>query len=209
MVNLTIDGIALSVPEQTTILDAAAKAGVHIPTLCYWEGLNEIGACRVCVVEVEGYERLFTACNSIVEEGMVIHTNSKKARNARRTNVELILSQHDSNCATCVRSGNCALQKVANDLNIQKLPYEKQIPELPCSPDFPLQRDYAKCIKCMRCIQVCDKIQASGIWDLVNTGSRTAVRSTALTKPATPLCPYFLARSTAVLQAAEGGTLSR
>ena len=73
MVNLTIDGIALSVPEQTTILDAAAKAGVHIPTLCYWEGLNEIGACRVCVVEAEGYERLFTACNSIVEEGMVIH----------------------------------------------------------------------------------------------------------------------------------------
>ena len=175
MVNVTIDGIQLQVPERTTILDAAAKAGVQIPTLCYWEGLNEIGACRVCVVEVEGYERLFTACNNTVDEGMVIYTNSKKARNARKTNVELILSEHDSNCATCVRSGNCALQKLSNDLNIQTLPYEKKLTDVSCSPDFPLQRDYAKCIKCMRCIQVCDHIQASNVWDIVNTGSHTTV----------------------------------
>jgi len=175
MVNVTIDGVKLKVPERTTILDAAKLAGVHIPTLCYWKGLNEIGACRVCVVEVEGYDRLFTACNNTVDEGMVIHTNSKKAMTARRNNVELILSEHNSNCATCVRSGNCSLQRIANDLNIQDIPFEKKLPTQKSNPNFPLIRDYTKCIKCMRCIQVCDKIQNAHIWDVVNTGSRTTV----------------------------------
>ncbi len=175
MVNVTIDGITLQVPEKTTILDAASQAGVHIPTLCFMKELNEIGACRVCVVEVEGYERLFTACNNTVAEGMVIHTNSKKARDARKINVKLILSQHNTNCAVCVRSGNCTLQKVANDLNIHSLPYVKQLPENKSSLKFPLIRDYDKCIKCMRCIQVCDKIQNTHIWDVVNTGSRVTV----------------------------------
>ena len=175
MVNVTIDGIKLQVPEKTTILDAASQAGVHIPTLCFMKELNEIGACRICVVEVEGYERLFTACNNTVAEGMVIHTNSKKARDARKTNVKLILSQHNTNCAVCVRSGNCTLQKVANDLNIHSLPYKKQLPENKSDVRFPLIRDYDKCIKCMRCIQVCDKIQNSNIWDVVNTGSRVTV----------------------------------
>ncbi len=175
MVNVTIDGVKLAVPERTTILDAAKMAGIQIPTLCYWEGLNEIGACRVCVVEVEGFERLFTACNNTVDEGMVIRTNSKKARTARRNNVELILSQHNSNCATCVRSGNCALQQISTDLGIQSIPFEKQIPEVTGNPDFPLIRDASKCIKCMRCVQVCDKIQDSHVWDVINTGSRVTV----------------------------------
>ncbi len=182
MVNITIDGINLSVPEKTTILDAASQAGVHIPTLCYMKELNEIGACRVCVVEVEGYERLFTACNNTVAEGMVIHTNSKKARDARKTNVKLILSQHNTNCAVCVRSGNCTLQKVANDLNIHSIPYEKQLPDKKSSLKFPLIRDYDKCIKCMRCIQVCDRIQNTNVWDVVNTGSRVTVDVTGAYK---------------------------
>ena len=175
MVNITIDNKQVQVPENTTILRAAAMAGVKIPTLCYWEGLNEIGACRVCVVEVEGYDKLFTACNNTVEEGMVIHTNSKKARKARRTNVELILSQHNANCAYCVKSRNCALQTVANDLNIQELPYDKDVPLPKFNKDFPLIRDDSKCIKCMRCVQVCDNIQNSHVWDVINTGSRTTV----------------------------------
>lgn len=175
MVNLTIDGKNISVPEMTTILDAAAMAGIKIPTLCYMKELNEIGACRVCVVEVEGYDRLFTACNNTVKEGMVIKTNSHKARTARKVNVELILSQHNTNCAVCVRSGNCALQEVANDLNILELPYEKKLDERKSDINFPLIRDYDKCIQCMRCVQVCDKIQHSHIWDVVNTGSRTTV----------------------------------
>ena len=175
MVNVTIDGIDIQVQERTTILDAARQAGIMIPTLCYWPELNEIGACRVCVVEVEGFDRLFTACNNTVDEGMVIHTNSKKAREARRMNVELILSEHNSNCATCVRSGNCSLQTIANDLNIQEISFEKHIPEAKPATGFPLERDYTKCIKCMRCVQVCDKIQASNVWDIINTGSRVTV----------------------------------
>ena len=175
MVNVTIDGKQIQVPENTTMLRAAAMAGVKIPTLCYWEGINEIGACRVCVVEVEGYDKLFTACNNTVDEGMVIKTNSPKARKARRTNVELILSQHNSNCATCVRSGNCNLQTISNDLNIQELSYDKEVPMPKFNKDFPLIRDDSKCIKCMRCVQVCDNIQNSHVWDVINTGSRTTV----------------------------------
>ena len=155
MVNCTIDGRAVQVPERTTILNAAAAAGIHIPTLCYLKDINEIAACRVCVVEVEGYERLMTACNNTVTEGMVVYTNSRKARLARRANVELILSQHDTNCAICVRSGNCELQKVANDLNILSIPFEKQLPKKHRSSlNFPLIRNYDKCIKCMRCVQI-------------------------------------------------------
>ena len=162
-------------PENTTILEAAARTGIRIPTLCFLKDLNEIGACRVCVVEIEGYDKLFTACNNVVKEGMVIHTNSRKVRNVRKTNVELILSQHNVSCATCVRSGNCSLQQIAGDLNIYDVPMMKQIPFPKGSKDFPLIRSYSKCIKCMRCIQVCDKIQGCGIWDVVNTGSRTTV----------------------------------
>ena len=176
MVNVIINGIAVKVPEKTTILEAAEKAGVRIPTLCYMKELNEIGACRICVVEVEGYERLFTACNNPVADGMVIHTNSKKAREARKTNVELILSQHNTNCAVCSRNWNCTLQKVANDLNIHWIPFEKDLPKIARTDfHFPLIREYDKCIKCMRCIQICDNVQTTSIWDVMNTGSRTTV----------------------------------
>ncbi len=175
MVNLIIDGKNVCVPEKTTILDAAASVGIDIPTLCYLKDINEIGACRVCVVEIEGFEKLFTACNNTVEEGMVVHTTSKKAREARRTNVQLILSEHNAECTYCVRNQNCTLQRLSKDLNTQGIPFEKNIPKQKGNPEFPLIRDYTKCIKCMRCIQVCDKIQASNIWDVANTGSRTTV----------------------------------
>ncbi|MGI6117486.1 MAG: NADH-dependent [FeFe] hydrogenase, group A6 [Bilifractor sp.] len=175
MVNVTIDGKKVSVPERTTILDAARTAGIQIPTLCFLKDINEIGACRVCVVEVEGYDRLFTACNNTVDEGMVIHTNSKKAIEGRRTNVQLILSEHNTSCTTCVRSGNCRLQDISRDLNILDNPYPMHLPEQKGNPDFPLIRDYQKCIKCMRCVQVCDKIQDTHIWDVINTGAMTSV----------------------------------
>ena len=176
MVNCTINGKKVCVPENTTILDAAKEVGITIPTLCYFKDLNEIGACRVCVVEVEGDERLHAACNSPVLPGMVVHTNSKKAREARKYNVELILSQHNVTCTTCVRSGNCSLQSVANDLNIVGKDYfPKDLPKQKGSKTFPLIREYDKCIKCMRCIQVCDKIQATNVWDVVNSGGKSTV----------------------------------
>ena len=175
MVNLTIDGKQISVKENTTIMEAADQNGITIPSLCYLKGINEIAACRVCVVELEGKEKLITSCNNVAEEGMVIFTNSPKVRRHRRTNVELILSQHDCQCVSCARSGNCSLQSVANSLNILDIPYRKVLEKQPWDQSFPLIRDSSKCIKCMRCVQVCEKIQGLGVWDVEGTGSRTTV----------------------------------
>ena len=175
MVNCIIDGIAVSVPKGTSILNAARGAGINIPTLCYFPGPNEIGACRVCVVEVEGVKRLVAACNNNVVDGLVIHTNSPRVREARKVNVELILSQHNCNCAHCVRCGNCQLQKVAKDLGIIELDYEKEVHKFDWNKKFPLIHDKSKCVKCMRCIQTCDKIQDLHIWDVINTGSRISI----------------------------------
>lgn len=175
MVNCIIDGIAVSVPKGTSILNAARGAGINIPTLCYFPGLNEIGACRVCVVEVEGVKRLVAACNNNVVDGLVIHTNSPRVREARKVNVELILSQHNCNCAHCVRCGNCQLQNVAKDLGIIELDYEKEVHKFDWNKKFPLIHDKSKCVKCMRCIQTCDKIQDLHIWDVINTGSRISI----------------------------------
>ena len=178
MVNLTIDRLPVSVKEGTTLMEAAESIGIHIPHLCYWKGLNEIAACRVCVIELEGRDHLITACNTKVEEGMVIYTNSPKVRLDRRLTVQLILSQHDCRCATCVRSGNCSLQKIATDLNVQDGLFEERLEKQPWDKTFPLIRQSEKCIKCMRCVQVCDKIQSLNIWDLEGTGSRSTINVT-------------------------------
>lgn len=170
-----IDGQSICVPAGTTIMEAAKGALIQIPKLCYLKNINEIAACRVCVVEVEGKDKLLTSCNNMAEEGMVVYTNSPKVRKHRRMIVEMILSQHDCQCVSCSRSGDCRLQEVANDLNILEIPFHTSIEKKPWNMDFPLIRDSGKCIKCMRCIQVCDKIQSLGVWDVEGTGSRTTV----------------------------------
>ena len=175
MVKITINGAAVEVQEGATILEAAKASGFPIPSLCYWKGLNEIGACRVCVVEVEGVDRLVTACDEPVHDGMVVYTNSPRVRAARRTNLRLILSQHDCQCAFCTRNGNCSLQKLAMDANLLYIPYPINIRKEIWDRKTPLIRQESKCIKCMRCIQVCDKIQGLNIWDLAGTGSRVTV----------------------------------
>lgn len=175
MVSLTINDQKITVSEGTTILEAAREVGIDIPHLCYLEGINEIGACRVCIVENKGMDTLITACNTPVEEGMQIYTNSPKVRKTRRINVELILSDHDCKCATCVRSGNCSLQKIANDLGILEVSYENVAEVSKWNYNVPLIRDASKCIKCMRCIQICDKIQSMNVWDITGSGYRTTV----------------------------------
>ena len=175
MVKIKINGKEIQVPENTTILEAAKLNNITIPHLCYLKGVNEIGACRVCVVEIVGQDRLVSSCNNPVYEGMEVLTNSPKARQARKTNVELILSQHNARCAECARSGNCELQKTANDLNVLEFPYHENIAAFNWDKNFPFIRNDEKCIKCMRCVQVCDNIQQMHVWDVIKSGSRTTV----------------------------------
>ena len=175
MVKLTIDNLPVEVAEGTTILDAAKTVGVFLPTLCYMKDLNDIGACRVCVAEVEGRKKLVTTCNTPVEEGMVVRTNSAKAGTARMVNMQLLLSQHDSNCTSCVSSTRCELQRLANELGVLSVPYEKHVPERKWDMTQPLIKEDAKCIKCMRCVQLCKNQQALGVWGLDGTGARTTV----------------------------------
>lgn len=177
MVNFQINDRPLTAPRGTTILKAAEDAGVPIPHLCFLKNLNEIAACRMCVVEVEGTERLVPACNTEILEGMVIRTNTPRVRQARKTNLRLILSQHNVNCAICIRSGSCELQRLSHDLNIHYQPYEVQPEKTRLDLSVPIVREASKCIKCMRCVQVCDKIQDMKIWDVTGTGSRTTVNA--------------------------------
>ena len=175
MIKITINGKKLEVAEGKTILEAARENGILIPTLCYLKEINEVAACRMCVVEVKGSERLVAACNTKVAEGMEIVTDSEKVIAARRNNLALILSEHDCHCPTCVRSGNCSLQLLAQNLNVLEQPYEVKLPKNNWDGDLPLIRTDSKCIKCLRCIDVCDKVQGMKVWDLLGLGKNTRV----------------------------------
>lgn len=175
MVNLKINGQPVSVQEGTTIMEAARQVGIEIPHLCYLKDVNDIGACRVCVVEVEGTEKLATACNTVCVEGMSVITNSPRARKARRINVELIMSDHHTNCPYCIKSGNCTLQQLSNDLGLIIPDYSNTAERMHWSRELPVVRDASKCVKCMRCVQICDKVQNMGVWTITGTGYRTTV----------------------------------
>lgn len=175
MKKININNLDVSADDGMTILEAAKQIGVDIPTLCFLKGVNEIGSCRVCLVEVEGLEPLVPACNTEVEEGMIIRTNTPRVRAARRMNAQMILSEHNDRCPTCERSGNCSLQSIANDLSIFDSPFKTHFVHGVWNEDLPLIRDESRCIKCMRCISFCEKIQNLGIWDVVNTGKRITV----------------------------------
>ena len=176
MVTLTIDQKTVTVPEGATILDAARQADILIPTLCYLREINEVASCRICAVEVEGVDKLATACNTLAEEGMVVHTNTERVRITRKTNVELILSQHVDHCVTCVRSGNCTLQTLSKDMNIQHVPFSQNATRRPWDPALPILRDSTKCIKCLRCVSVCERVQSLGVWEVTGSGAHTTVR---------------------------------
>ncbi len=178
MVNLTIDGIPVEVPAGTTVLQAARKVGIRIPTLCFLEEINEIGACRVCVVD-SGARSLQAACVLPVANGMNVRTNTPQVREARRTVVELILSNHDKKCLSCVRSQNCELQKLALELGVADENTFKgeqntyAVDELSAS----VVRDNNKCILCRRCVAACYATQAVGVIGPVKRGFHTAIES--------------------------------
>ena len=175
MVTLKIDNQTVTVPEGTTILEAAKSVHINIPTLCYLKDINEIAACRLCVVEIEGHVRLVPSCDNVVSEGMVVYTNSPRVREARRVNLRLLLSQHDTQCTKCTRSGNCKLQQLTTDYNLLGDHYVKDLKKTPDDYSNPIVRVTNRCVRCMRCVQICDKVQSMNIWDLIGTGSRTDV----------------------------------
>lgn len=163
MVRIAINDHEMEVPEGTTILCAAKKAGIRIPTLCFVESLKPVGACRVCVVEVEGVRNLVASCATRVWEGMRIYTNTSRVRRARTAVVELLLSEHNGECQTCDRNGNCELQSLAAELGIREISYRGERARKRLDLSTPaLVRDSGKCIKCRRCVSVCNEIQNVG-----------------------------------------------
>ncbi|MCR4690844.1 MAG: [FeFe] hydrogenase, group A [Lachnospiraceae bacterium] len=174
-VTLTIDGTCIRASEKDTILTAAQANGIQIPHLCFLKGINEISSCKVCVVEVEGQENLVASCTTTVREGMKVFTSSPKARYARRMNTQLLLSKHDSNCNICLRSGTCQLEKIVKEQSINSQLYQNTSSKEAWNDDFPLIRDSSKCIRCMRCVHICDKIQGCGIWKLEHRGSEVFI----------------------------------
>ncbi len=176
MINLTIDGLNVSVPEGTTILEAARSAGIDIPTLCFLKEINEVGDCRMCIVEVEGRKGFATSCIQKVEEGMVVKTNSKDVSEAREVVLDLILSNHHKDCLTCVRNGNCELQKLAQKYNLQDVEYSGELCEHKKDLESPsIVRDFNKCVLCRRCVATCKKVQKIGAIDVANRGFNSCV----------------------------------
>ena len=176
MINVTIDGKSYKVPENYTVLKACREAGVYVPTLCYLEGINQVGSCRLCLVEVERQKNLKASCVLPVAEGMVIKTNTKRVREARKVNLELLLSNHNRECTSCERSGNCELQRLSDEIGIRNIEFIGEKTVKPVDTSSPsIVRDPSKCILCGRCISVCSKVQGVSAIGFRNRGFRTTV----------------------------------
>lgn len=176
MVTITIDGQTVQAPKTATVLEAARSVGVAVPTLCYHPELRPEGACRVCMVEVEGARTLVASCVYPVNEGMVVRTNTANVREARKTVVELLLANHPPDCLSCQRNLNCELQTIAGDLGIRKIRFDGERKHYPLDDTNPsLVRDQEKCILCGRCIRACSERQGVHVYSFVNRGFHTTV----------------------------------
>ncbi|MDR3348361.1 MAG: [FeFe] hydrogenase, group A [Acidaminococcales bacterium] len=176
MVNVTIDGRKVSVHKSASVLNAANKAGIKIPTLCYHPELRPEGACRICMVEVEGARTLVASCAYPVNEGMIVRTNTEAVRHARRSVVELMLANHPSDCLACVRNKNCELQNVAAELGLRKIRFDGEKKKFPLDANNPsLVRDNEKCILCGRCVRVCSERQGVHVYSFTRRGFNTVV----------------------------------
>lgn len=176
MIKLTIDGRSVTVAKGTTVLAAAKEAGIRIPTLCYLEGINEIGACRICLVEVKGMRTLQAACVLPAAEGMEVYTSTPAVRTARRTNLELLLSNHPQDCLLCDRNQSCELQSLAAELGVREQRFSGKINEYPLDLSTPsIKRDPSKCILCRRCVAVCHQVQGVGVLGAIERGYDTII----------------------------------
>lgn len=175
-VNLKINGQSVSVPENYTVLEAAREAGIDIPTLCYLKDYSETGSCRMCVVEIVGARALQAACVYPVAEGLEVLTHSPKVKAARKSTLELLLSNHDRQCLTCVRNKNCELQTLSDELGITDIAYEGERNEYDIDDLSPsIVRDNNKCILCRRCVNVCKNVQTVGVIDATERGFKTKI----------------------------------
>ena len=176
MVTLTIDDQKVCVPEGTTILQAAKQAGIDIPTLCFLKEINEVGDCRMCIVEVEGRRGFATSCIQTVEEGMVVHTHTPNVLEARHVILDLIISNHAKDCLTCTRSGNCELQALAVKFNVLNIEFEGERTKHRVDDLSPsIVRDFNKCILCRRCVAACKNVQGIGAIDCINRGFESCI----------------------------------
>lgn len=175
-VTITIDGRSVTVPGNYTVLQAARELNIHIPTLCYIKEINEIGACRMCLVEVKGARALQASCVLPVAEGMEIKTNTPLLRDTRRTILELILSNHNRECTICARNRNCELQTLAEELGIREIRFQGESPEPKVDDLSPaIVRDGSKCILCRRCVAVCHQVQRVGVIQATQRGFYTSI----------------------------------
>lgn len=194
-VKLTIDNKTLEVPKGTTILEAAKSIGIHIPSLCYMK-LEELnfennpGACRICVVEVEGRRNLAPSCKQECMEGMVVHTHTPRVINARKTVMELLLSNHPAECLTCSSNGHCELQDLAHSLGIRQIRYKGEMSEFEIDRSPSIVRNPNKCIMCRRCETMCNTIQTVGALTAVNRGFHAAVSTAFERDIAGSTCSY-------------------
>ena len=191
MINLKIDDKEISVPEGVTILEAARQANIDIPTLCYLKGINQIGDCRMCIVEVEGRKGFATSCIQKAEEGMVVHTHTPAVLEARRMVLDLIISNHAKDCLTCTRNGNCELQALAIKFNVLSIDYEGERTKHKVDDKSPsIVRDFNKCVLCRRCVGACKNIQNIGAIDCINRGFESCVSTAGDNSLADVDCTY-------------------
>jgi len=169
---LTIDGKQLTAAEGQTLLDAARGHGIRIPTLCHLEGVSDVAACRLCLVEVGGGGRLLPACVTRAADGMDVRTDTDRLREYRKMIVELLFAERNHICSVCVANGHCELQSLAAELGVDHIRYEYQFPALPV--DVTHERfgvDHNRCVLCTRCVRVCDELEGAHTWDVAGRGS--------------------------------------
>jgi bidirectional [NiFe] hydrogenase diaphorase subunit len=173
---LTINGEMISAREGETILTAAQAASIHIPTLCYLEGVTAVSACRLCLVEIEGSNKLQPACVTQVAEGMVVQTNTAKLQEYRRMTVEMLFAEGNHICAVCVANENCELQDMAIEVGMDHSRFPYQFPHRDVDISHPMfGLDRHRCILCTRCVRVCDEIEGAHVWDVANRGGKSSI----------------------------------
>lgn len=188
---LKIDDKEVKAKEGTTILQAAKQVGIDIPTLCFLKDINEVGDCRMCIVEVEGRKGFATSCIQKVEEGMIVHTHSPAVMEARRVILDLILSNHHRDCLTCSRNGNCELQALAVKFNVQHVEFEGEMTSHKIDDKSPaIMRDFNKCILCRRCVAACKNVQEIGAIDCINRGFESCISTVGANSLADVNCTF-------------------